>query len=77
MFRRIGLSLLFIAAMLFAAALPAFAQADDPTSDDDRPLLGVRFEDLGGEASITEVLSGSPAEEAGLQVDDVIVAIND
>lgn len=42
-----------------------------------RPMLGVRLEDTDNGVVVQEVVAGSPAENAGLQVDDVIVKIND
>lgn len=42
-----------------------------------RPMLGVSLEDGENGAVIREVVSDSPAEAAGLQVDDVITSIND
>jgi S1-C subfamily serine protease len=42
-----------------------------------RPMLGVRLEDTDNGVVVREVVANSPAENAGLQVDDVIVKIND
>jgi S1-C subfamily serine protease len=38
--------------------------------------LGVAFEMVDGGARITEVAANSPAEKAGLQVDDIVIAVN-
>lgn len=39
------------------------------------PFIGIAFERDGDGIKVTQVLEGSPAETAGLQVDDVITAI--
>ncbi len=41
-----------------------------------RPFLGVTLEDVEGGVRVVSVVEGSPAETAGIQVDDVIVSIN-
>lgn len=40
------------------------------------PFIGIAFEPVEGGIKVTQVLEGSPAETAGLQVDDVITAVN-
>src|SRR5690606_12071751 len=42
-----------------------------------RPYVGVALEETDGTLVIREVSEDSPAAEAGLQVDDVVVSIND
>jgi len=42
-----------------------------------RPYLGIQSEPFGGGQVVAEVEPGTPAAEAGLQVGDVITAIND
>ncbi len=39
-------------------------------------FIGIRLQDSDNGVVILEVLAGSPADEAGLQVDDVITAVN-
>lgn len=41
-----------------------------------RPWLGVTFQQTAEGAHVTEVISGSPAEEAGLQEGDIITAVD-
>lgn len=43
----------------------------------ERPVLGVRLENTDDGVVIREITSGSAAEKAGLQVDDVLVKIGD
>jgi S1-C subfamily serine protease len=43
----------------------------------ERPMVGVRLENTDNGVVIREVVADSPAEEAGLQVDDVITKIGD
>jgi len=43
----------------------------------ERPMLGVRLEDTNDGVVIREVVADSPAEQAGLQVDDIITKIGD
>ncbi|MDA7882028.1 trypsin-like peptidase domain-containing protein [Akkermansiaceae bacterium] len=50
------------------------AQQDAPSPD--RPVLGVQLADGDDGVRVTEVVPNSPAERAGLQVDDVIKKIN-
>ena len=42
----------------------------------ERPWLGVYFEMIEEGAAVRDVVFGSPADEAGLQVDDVITAVD-
>jgi S1-C subfamily serine protease len=48
----------------------------DMFRDRNRAFLGVGFEIVDGGAQITEVVPGSPADEAGLQVDDIVLAVD-
>ena len=41
-----------------------------------RPWLGINSEEARGRIFITQVTSGGPAEQAGLQIDDLILAVN-
>lgn len=76
MSKRVVLSSLALVALLVAAIAPAAAQSDDPPVVQDRPLLGVVYQDVDGEAVVTQVLPRSAASEAGLQEGDVITAVN-
>lgn len=40
------------------------------------PFIGIAFEPVEGGVKVVQVLAGSPAETAGLLVDDVITAVN-
>lgn len=42
-----------------------------------RPMLGVRLEDSEDGVVVREIAPDSPAESAGFQVDDIIIAVND
>lgn len=44
--------------------------------DGARPFIGIRFEQREDGALLAEVMPGSPADEAGLQVNDLITAID-
>jgi len=72
--KSIRLSIIAILSLLlmFALALPVFAQEDDP-----RPEIGISFRPNGDVGVVVNVVRPeSPAEEAGLQPDDVIVSID-
>jgi S1-C subfamily serine protease len=51
------------------------AEVETETTSE-RAFLGVSLEEVDGDVVIREVVAGSAAEEAGLQVDDVITAVN-
>ena len=61
-------------------AAPGAAVADDPALPGDTPVsgyLGVVLNDLpSGGVRVDEIVSGSPAEQAGLKVGDTITAVN-
>jgi S1-C subfamily serine protease len=60
--------------------LPAIALAEaapTPVPATEHPYLGVRMEDTEAGVVVREVITASPAEAAGLQIDDVIQKIND
>lgn len=48
-----------------------------PSLNADRPMLGVRLEDSDNGVVIREVVANSPAEKAGLKVDDILEKIGD
>ncbi len=47
-----------------------------PTDTSERPFLGVQLMNIDGGVAITNILAGSPAAEADLQIDDLIEAVN-
>jgi glutaredoxin 3 len=54
-----------------------YAAASPPPDDAaPRPKVGLRVKDVAGGAEVGLVHSGSPAEQAGLRVGDVVVEIN-
>ncbi len=59
---------------LSLAALTASAQEQPATTT--TPFVGIRFVPDEAGVRVTEVRSGSPAEDAGLQVDDVITEVD-
>lgn len=68
--RRFIISILLVLVMALAAVGLTTAQ-------DERPLVGVNFRaDDDGQAVVTQVMRRGPAADAGIEVDDVIVAIN-
>jgi S1-C subfamily serine protease len=67
------LSVLAIAVLAFGA-VSAFAQQDPPTVNP--PFIGIRFAPDADGVRVTQVLPDSPAAAAGLQVDDVITAVD-
>jgi predicted metalloprotease with PDZ domain len=48
----------------------------ESASPEKKPWLGLTAVDEGGRTRITRVVAGSPAYEAGLDVDDEILALN-
>jgi len=46
-----------------------------PTTTGNRPMLGIQLEDTDNGPVIRDVVAGSPAEKAGLKVDDVLTKI--
>jgi len=46
-----------------------------PTASTERPMLGIQLEDTANGPIIRDVITGSPAEKAGLKVDDVLTKI--
>lgn len=56
------------------AERPAATEPPAPTVSE-RPMIGVRLEDTDNGVVIREVMAGSPAEKAGLKVDDVLTTI--
>lgn len=73
---RRGAWVLFAALLLSVVAWGAVGAQDDTTSADARPFLGVLLENTDAGVVVREVNAESAAEAAGLQVDDVITAIN-
>ncbi len=68
--RRFIISMLLILVMALAAVGVTAAQ-------DERPLVGINFRaDDDGQAVVTQVMRRGPGAAAGIEVDDVIVAIN-
>lgn len=75
MFKRFNNSrslLLLTLVLVLALLVPSVISAQDDAA---RPFVGIRFEETEDGPVIKEVLPDSPAEEAGLQVDDLIMAI--
>ena len=68
--------LLIVAVWSVAAAQEATPESTPETTVTERPFLGVRLEDVDDTVVIREVVAGSAADDAGLQVDDVITAVN-
>lgn len=77
MLKRIMLPILVLLVLFVAAAAPAAAQGNDLPILQDRPLLGVAYQNVDGEAVVTQVLPQSAAAEAGLKKGDIITAVND
>jgi S1-C subfamily serine protease len=82
-------TLLFIATLMLTAAVAVSAQDTTPTAPAPeataevtqadrapRPFVGVAYEIVQNGAEITAVAQGSPAEAAGLEVGDVVTAID-
>ena len=70
---------IFLAVALTMIVTGSFAPANvraAPNGTSARGFLGVRTEPATGGLRIVEVISSSPAERAGLAVDDLIVRIN-
>jgi membrane-associated protease RseP (regulator of RpoE activity) len=60
---------------------PTFEPSDSPAiptvASSSPALLGVECEDVDNGARVTRVVPGTPAEQAGLEVGDVIIAVDD
>ena len=56
---------------------PAEATESAAPTMTERPMLGVQLENTDNGPVIREVVAGSPAEKAGLQVDDILTRIGD
>ncbi|MBZ0295372.1 MAG: PDZ domain-containing protein [Anaerolineae bacterium] len=57
-------------------ALTSVASAQQDTKSEGQPFVGIAFEAADNGVTVTNVLPGSPADEAGLQTGDVITAID-
>lgn len=57
-------------------AAPPLQTPPGQQQQQNRPFLGVRLDDSTGKIIIASVVTGSPAEQAGLKKDDQIVKIN-
>lgn len=73
---RRGAWVLFAALLISVVAWGVVGAQDDTTSADAKPFLGVLLENTDAGVVVREVSAESAAEAAGLQVDDVITAIN-
>jgi S1-C subfamily serine protease len=69
------IGILLLAAMLSVIAVGS-AAAQNGNNGTGRPLLGVSLNNTDEGVQISNVLPGSPAEEAGLQTGDLITAVN-
>lgn len=71
-------NLLWMTAVFLLVAMPfagiVVAAQDDTTAT---AFLGIGYDEAETGVLVTQVVAGSPAEEAGLLVDDIITAIND
>lgn len=76
--KRIGLGL--GGALLLAFGVAAYfyqaAASDEPKKGSGRGYLGVTLDDSGGKVTVTRVMEGSPAEEAGIKEGDIITRID-
>lgn len=70
------LLLISTATVLFAALAVGVLFAQSSTTTTARPWLGIRVTDTANGAVVTQVQAGSPAADANLLVNDVIVAFN-
>ncbi|MCA9910491.1 MAG: PDZ domain-containing protein, partial [Anaerolineae bacterium] len=64
------------AVLLVMVGFASAASAQPQIRIGDRPYLGVRLQNADGGVVVTEVVADSPAEAAGLQVDDRIDSVN-
>lgn len=71
-----ALSLTALAASAQDATPAPPAASADAVAPVSRPILGVRLLDSEAGVTVAAVVAGSPAETAGIAVDDVIVAVN-
>ncbi len=67
------IGLLLLVSLGFAAIVGA---QNPPHRGEDRPFLGIRLEQTAEGALIVDVLPESPAEQADVQPDDILTAIN-
>ncbi|MEQ8672972.1 MAG: PDZ domain-containing protein [Aggregatilineales bacterium] len=59
------------------ASIMVAAQDDTATESTATAFLGIGYEEADTGVRVTDVVADSPAEEAGLLIDDIITAIND
>jgi len=65
------------ALLLVTLGIVSVVAAQPSQNNGDRPYLGVSLRNTDDGVVIQEVAADSPAEDAGLQADDVIVSVND
>lgn len=68
---RVGIAVVMVVLLILGAVGIGLAQENQA-----RPYLGVRYAEVENGARIVEVIADSPAEAAGVQVDDVITAVD-
>lgn len=67
-------------AALTALTLGQIGAQDTPSGEptpNDRPYIGIQIQNTEGSVVVTSIVEGSPASEAGLEVGDVILSIDD
>jgi len=77
-FRLTG-TLVVLVGLLAALIVPVAAQDDTDTDvppPQERPTLGIAFSNNDGDARITQVAPGGPADDAGLVIGDIITAVD-